>query len=147
VEGVLYVLFFLIATGFNLSIMFWKKGKLLKSKAQLAYTNGILTVVFAIMYSLLINSDSFTPEFVRVFGILSVLSIVIMIFTFFIKFYYKKLLTMDNCADKLFNNYTLISKRCDGNEDAYDYTRELMGGENQRRICMYNSFRSFVAEA
>ncbi len=54
---------------------------------------------------------------------------------------------MGDYADKLFINYTLISSRCDGNEDAYDYTRELMGGENQRMICMDNSFWSFVAEA
>ena len=84
-ESILFVLFFLVDAGFNLSILFREKGKLLKTKTQLAYMNGIITAVSTLIYSLFINNDSFWPKFVRIFGILSVLSIFIMIFALFIK--------------------------------------------------------------
>lgn len=82
---VLLVSFFLIILSVTLFILFRKDRGALPDKIHLTYINGIITLVSALIYSLITNEDSFWPIFVQTWGILSVISIIIMILGVFIK--------------------------------------------------------------
>ena len=75
---VLLVSFFLIILSVTLFILFRKDRGALPDKIHLTYINGIITLVSALIYSLITNEDSFWPIFVQTWGILSVISIIIM---------------------------------------------------------------------
>ncbi|HOQ00413.1 glycosyltransferase family 39 protein [Acetivibrio clariflavus] len=66
-------------------MLFRKNKELLPAKIQLTCINSIITVVTALIYSLVTYENSFCPEFVQVLGILSTISIVVMIIGVFFK--------------------------------------------------------------
>lgn len=81
---VLLVSFFVVNVSATLFVLFRKNGRL-QDKINLTYINGIITLVSAFIYSLTTDKNNFTPVFVQTLGILSVISIITMIFGIFIK--------------------------------------------------------------
>lgn len=82
---ILLVLFFFINVGSTLFVLFRKNEELLPAKIQLTYINSIITIVSALIYSLLAYENSFWPEFAQVLSVLSVIATVVMIFGVFFK--------------------------------------------------------------
>lgn len=81
----LLISFFLLSLSITLFILFQKNRKLPQAKIQLAYINGIISLIFSLIYSLITDKSNFGPIFVQTLGILSVISIVAMIIGVFIK--------------------------------------------------------------
>lgn len=82
---ILCVLFFIVIADVTLYFLFFRKENLLTAKTRLAYTGCIVTLVSSLIYSFFFGQNSGFPEYIRTLGILSVISVIVLMAGVFIK--------------------------------------------------------------